>query len=73
LTFDFQVMVQSAKEDLRPTIPGTCPPLFRNLITSCWHKAQEERPPMDAILETMIAIEKEYKANTQEWEAQRKL
>jgi tRNA A-37 threonylcarbamoyl transferase component Bud32 len=73
LTFDFQVMVQSAKEDLRPTIPANCPPLFRNLIASCWHKSQEERPPMDAILETMTAIEKEYKANTQEWDALRKI
>ncbi len=28
----------------RPTIPATCPPAYRDLITRCWHQDSAQRP-----------------------------
>lgn len=36
LVFDFQIIIQVAKNQRRPTISPLCPPDYRDLITSCW-------------------------------------
>lgn len=38
ISFDFQIIVQSSKNSLRPTIPETCPRNFASLIESCWQQ-----------------------------------
>jgi len=72
LTIDFQIIIQSAKEDLRPTIPTSCPQSWKNLIISCWHKNQAYRPSLLQILDHIGGIEKEYQDNQQQWDALRK-
>lgn len=39
--------------NLRPTIPANCPPLFKKLMTLCWVSKPEERPTFEAILEIL--------------------
>lgn len=39
--------------NLRPTIPATCPPLLRKLMTLCWVSKPEERPTFEAILDIL--------------------
>ena len=68
LTFDFQIIIQAAKEDLRPTIPPTCPPIFKDLITRGWHKSQKGRPTLEAITKTLDVAELEFKANPKPWD-----
>jgi len=73
LQFDFQIIIQSAKEDLRPSIPPECPQLFRELIVDCWHKQQVSRPKLEDIIQRLSDIEAEYKSKHQEWDALRKI
>jgi len=68
LQYDFQIIIQSAKEHLRPNIPPNCPDSIRKLIIQCWHKNQVDRIPLTEILEKIQLIEKEYKSVSQEWE-----
>lgn len=69
LQFDFQIVVQAAKSDLRPTIPPRCPPPFVQLITALLHKSQTERPTLARIEEALGAIEASYCADTMKWDA----
>uniref|UniRef100_A0A6B2L9K1 Protein kinase domain-containing protein n=1 Tax=Arcella intermedia TaxID=1963864 RepID=A0A6B2L9K1_9EUKA len=73
LQFDFQIIIQSAKEDLRPTIHPNCPPLFKNLIVRCWHKAQVERPTLDQIAQSLDEIQETYQSSPQEWDSLKKI
>ena len=68
LSFDFQIIIQAAKEDLRPTIPPQCPVPFQELITRCLHKSQKGRPRLEAIIQALNAIETDYKAHKEEWD-----
>lgn len=39
--------------NLRPTVPENCPPLFKKLMTLCWVSSPEERPSFEAVLEIL--------------------
>ena len=71
LRFDFQIIIQTAKNKVRPTIKDTCPESFATLIRQCWSHEDEERPTCKQILTSLEAIEKEYLANKETWEAAR--
>jgi serine/threonine protein kinase len=73
LIYDFQIIIQSAKENLRPTIPQNCPDSLRKLIIACWHKNQVDRINLNEILSKIELIEKEYNSNPQDWEVLRKV
>eukprot|EP01123_Difflugia_compressa_P005677 TRINITY_DN1769_c0_g1_i2.p1 TRINITY_DN1769_c0_g1~~TRINITY_DN1769_c0_g1_i2.p1 ORF type:complete len:218 (+),score=36.09 TRINITY_DN1769_c0_g1_i2:56-655(+) len=72
LKFDFQIIVQSATNGLRPTIPSNCPPAFRELIVDCWAPSQQARPSLEQIAQTLGVIEEQYLAHQQEWDALKK-
>ncbi|DAZ98478.1 TPA: hypothetical protein N0F65_004915 [Lagenidium giganteum] len=48
-----EVMMQVANRGLRPTIPATCPPNRRKLITSCLASNPKDRPKMTDILHSL--------------------
>jgi len=73
LQFDFQIIIQSAKEDLRPSIPPECPPSLKELIIACWHKQQVARPTLEEIMQKLNVVEEDYKSKQQEWDALRKI
>ncbi len=39
LKFDFQIIIQTAKNGLRPVIHSSCPPPFADLMRKCWDQS----------------------------------
>lgn len=68
LHFDFQIIIQTAKKGLRPTIPESCPEGWKNLIKDCFDHSAEKRPGCGEILKKLEELEKEYKTNTPSWD-----
>ena len=54
ITLDFQIIIQAAKKETRPTIPPSCPEVLAQLINILWRPKPEDRPDA-AILEDMVA------------------
>jgi len=69
IQFDFQIVVQAAQQDLRPTIPPRCPPPFTQLIQTLQHKQQEERPRLTQIAQALLTLNESYKADSTKWDA----
>jgi serine/threonine protein kinase len=44
-------------EDLRPTIPAYCEPVFSRLMQSCWNTDPEERPSFKEICEVLSSYD----------------
>ena len=68
INFDFQIIIQAAKDNLRPTTHANCPTILADLIKACVHKDNDARPNCDEILEVLIEAEQEYKANKAKWD-----
>ncbi len=56
LRYDFQIIVQTAKKNLRPTFPATCPPKWQQLVESCWSHKQEDRPTLEEVLKSLAEL-----------------
>jgi len=67
LIIDFQIIIQVAKDKLRPTIPQGCPEVFANLIRLCWDAQDDIRPSCKDILDHISKASKLYEANPDEW------
>ena len=66
--FDFQIIIQVAKNSKRPTIPPTCPPQFAEVIKKCWSQAQNDRPTIPEVLQALLVCRDEhFKKNPEEW------
>lgn len=64
LVFDFQIIIQVAKNGKRPTIPENCPSDYKQLIEDCWSQDKEKRPEIPEVLarlEKMLEKEGEKK------------
>ncbi|EGG23797.1 ankyrin repeat-containing protein [Cavenderia fasciculata] len=68
LQHDFQIIIQTAKRGLRPTIPPACPANFAALINNCWDAKFENRPTCTDIVSALQTLETEYKSNKDLWE-----
>lgn len=71
IVFDFQIIIQSAKMDKRPTIPSNCPEEFAALIRRCWDKDPDVRPDTPEVIELIRELEQTYAANKADWDARR--
>ena len=69
LVFDFQIIIQVAKNEKRPSIPPECPELYRKLIVSCWAQVRDARPDIPTVLRELEAILNTYKDNKKAWDA----
>jgi len=69
LTYDFQIIIQAAKEHVRPTIPKDTPQCVVDLITQCWNKSQAGRPSLSSIISTLESIEQQYSQKVTVWDA----
>ncbi len=56
LVFDFQIIIQVAKNEKRPSLPAECPALYRALISRCWAQARDERPEIPQVLKELDAM-----------------
>lgn len=68
LHFDFQIIIQTAKKGLRPTIPETCPEGWKQLIRDCFDHATDKRPSCAEILVRLDELYNEWQANQDAWE-----
>lgn len=70
LQFDFQILLQVTKQNLRPTIPATTPPPLVELFKSCVSSNPEERPKIKDILARLLKMQKgATEENAAEWAA----
>lgn len=69
LQFDFQIIIQTAKKGLRPTIPDCCPEGWKTLMKECVDPTADKRPSCKEILVKLEELEKDWKANEAQWEA----
>jgi len=67
ITFDFEIVMKAAKEDLRPTIPSNCPVKLRYLMIQILQLVKNKRPLLEQILEQLTKIEEEFYANKEQW------
>jgi len=67
LKFDFQIIIQTAKQKLRPTIPKDCPPSIVEVITTLWNEEPDVRPDCTQLISTLEDIEKTYEKNKIDW------
>jgi len=68
LQFDFQIIIQTAKKGLRPTIPATCPEGFTNLIKECFEHSPEKRPSCAEILQRLTVLQNDWQTNAEAWD-----
>eukprot|EP01105_Mastigella_eilhardi_P014059 TRINITY_DN3199_c0_g1_i1.p1 TRINITY_DN3199_c0_g1~~TRINITY_DN3199_c0_g1_i1.p1 ORF type:complete len:564 (-),score=129.32 TRINITY_DN3199_c0_g1_i1:79-1770(-) len=57
INFDFQIIVQAAEKNLRPTIPATCPTIVRQLVEALWDKSPVCRPTAADMLGFLDVVE----------------
>jgi len=69
LHFDFQIIIQTAKKGVRPTIPPNCPESFEKLIKDCWAHESDKRPSCTEILTKLEEIEKDFTEHQEAWNA----
>lgn len=68
LHFDFQIIIQTAKKGLRPTIPTTTPEGFAQLIRDCLEHSPDKRPSCSEILQRLFDLQTDWQKNTETWE-----
>lgn len=68
LVFDFQVLIQVAKNNLRPTLPPHCPEHYRLVVERCWNTDPEKRPDTAELLVALEELEKDYLSHKDEWD-----
>lgn len=68
INYSFQVIIQTAKNGLRPTIPP-CPEKIKNLICSLWVYNPAKRPDASTLLAIVEELERKYHENRREWHA----
>jgi len=71
LHFDFQIIIQTAKKGLRPTIVQGCPSMLKELIEECWNHDSEKRPTCKELLAKLEKIENDWKEHKDFWETYR--
>jgi hypothetical protein len=67
LQFDFQIIIQAAQKNLRPTIPETTPAPLKALIERCFDPQAENRPSAEEVVESLRSIKQHYEQNKEEW------
>lgn len=68
LHFDFQIIIQTAKKGLRPTIPETTPEGWKTLIKDCFDPTSANRPSCAEILTRLDELYKQWQENLEAWE-----
>ena len=66
--FDFQIIIQVAKNAKRPTIPPSTPTSYKSLIEKCWSQKQQDRPGIGEVEQELVSLYNNYKENKLDWE-----
>ena len=60
LTFDFQIIIQTAKKGLRPSFPPNAPENWLSVISVCWDADPGKRPECPLLLEVFSYVLKHW-------------
>ncbi|KYQ90612.1 ankyrin repeat-containing protein [Tieghemostelium lacteum] len=71
LKFDYQILISSAKKDVRPSFPKNSPPSLVELIQRTLLKESSSRPSTIQFLQALQKIQEEYENNRADWDALR--
>jgi hypothetical protein len=72
ISFDFQIILQTAKNNLRPSLPPNCPQGVAELIKSCWDGDPLKRPDCSSLLQQLSDLQKQYDKDPKKWNEIRK-
>eukprot|EP01116_Phalansterium_solitarium_P012850 TRINITY_DN2951_c0_g4_i1.p1 TRINITY_DN2951_c0_g4~~TRINITY_DN2951_c0_g4_i1.p1 ORF type:complete len:1137 (-),score=384.94 TRINITY_DN2951_c0_g4_i1:568-3978(-) len=64
----FAQVMQTAQNNLRPTMPPTCPKGLATLITMCWHRNTDIRPDCSEVLEELLKQRDDWDNNRSVWD-----
>eukprot|EP01133_Synstelium_polycarpum_P007314 gene7314-8512_t len=67
ISFDFQIVILTSKQGIRPTMPPLVPEQLEDLIRRCWHQDPEERPTCQQVLLAIESLYDDYSNNTDSW------
>lgn len=56
------------QEDLRPTMPATCPEELKALICMCWDKSKDRRLTSNQLADALEKLNEHYLANKSKWD-----
>eukprot|EP01089_Gocevia_fonbrunei_P014277 TRINITY_DN3876_c0_g1_i1.p1 TRINITY_DN3876_c0_g1~~TRINITY_DN3876_c0_g1_i1.p1 ORF type:complete len:497 (+),score=74.25 TRINITY_DN3876_c0_g1_i1:52-1491(+) len=65
LKFDFQIIIQTSKKGLRPTLPSECPEPLKQLIIESWDEDPAKRPEFVDILQRLEELTNLYQKERQ--------
>lgn len=68
LLFDYQIMIQTAKCNLRPTVLPTTPTPLAEIIKRCWSANPDDRPETPVLLDILSKIAQNYQENKAAWD-----
>eukprot|EP01133_Synstelium_polycarpum_P008423 gene8423-9909_t len=71
LKFDYQILIASAKRDLRPTFPASTPQSLIDLISKALLKDATLRPTTQELYDGLEVCRNEYLENKEEWDTKR--
>jgi serine/threonine protein kinase len=69
LQYDFQIIIQVAKKNLRPTIPASCPEPVKALLKSGMDADPDKRSTLAEIVEQLQGFKKQYSGDPAAWDA----
>ncbi|KYQ89999.1 protein kinase [Tieghemostelium lacteum] len=67
ISFDFQIVIMTSKQGIRPTMPENVPPKLSGLITKCWHQDPQERPNCEQVLLAIQSLYDDYISDPNYW------
>lgn len=62
LRFDYQIIIQTAKNGLRPVVHASCPPPLTQLMQRGWHVEPQQRPSAEEMRDALLDIQRLYEA-----------
>jgi serine/threonine protein kinase len=69
IQFDFQIIIQASKDNLRPTLPATTPEALAKLVKACVHEDNESRPSGPEVLALLASAKADYSSNKHQWDS----
>lgn len=65
---DFQIIIQAATKNLRPTLPSNTPEELKTIYFKCVDNDPDNRPSCEQLIEQIKAVQTVYQENKEQWD-----